>query len=273
MNVTNTGTVYLIVNMINNHKYVGITTLPLNRRWAVHISDSRKKSYPLYRAMRKYGLKNFQICSLETVSAESKKEIISLLNECEVKWVGKHRTFIGWREGGYNLTTGGGMENISSESRKKQGMTMKRRYRAEPGLLKKYGNAIRTALRNPETRKKMQLSQRERYKNPGERERTSESIISAYETTPSLREKLSRIHKRLAVTRPELGIAQSKRISGKNHPRFDWVIYDFCNPKTGEKFSGTRYDFRCKYNLSQSKVCLLVNKKRKTHRGWRLVEE
>ncbi len=266
----NVGIVYLITNTINNHKYVGITTLSLNRRWDVHKSDSRSKPYPLYRAMRKYGLENFQISSLETTSAATKKDLVTLLNEREVKWVGEYRTFIGWKEGGYNLTIGGGMQNISSESRKKQSVTMKRKYKDDPSLARKYGEAVKTALKDPEIRKRLQTSQRNRYKNSEERKKTSESIKNAYETNPSLREKLSCMHKQLAIDRPELGAEHSKRMSGSNHPRFDASIYHFYNPLSGKRFDGTRYDFKSKHNLSQSKICLLVNKKRKTHKGWEL---
>jgi len=55
---------------------------------------------------------------------------------------------------------------------------------------------------------------------------------------------------------------------GSKHPSFDVTIYTFHNIKTGEIFSGTRYDFYNKYNLTKSKVCLLIQGKRKTHNNW-----
>ena len=58
--------------------------------------------------------------------------------------------------------------------------------------------------------------------------------------------------------------------SGKNHHMFDKNEYKFAHDN-GEFFSGTQFDFRNKFNLSQSAVSGLITKKRKSSvKGWKL---
>ena len=60
------GTIYLIINKVNGHKYIGQTTLTTNKEWKQHIEDSKRMSpYPLHRAMRKYGTHQFLMKELE----------------------------------------------------------------------------------------------------------------------------------------------------------------------------------------------------------------
>ena len=56
--------IYLIHNKINGKNYVGQSKHILNR-WTQHRYDSKEKDYPLYRAMRKYGIDNFEFSILE----------------------------------------------------------------------------------------------------------------------------------------------------------------------------------------------------------------
>lgn len=80
------GTVYLITNTHNNKNCVGITTMKLSRRWSCHKRDAKNKKYPLYYAMRKYGIDYFSIQEIKTVDAASKEELIELLNVDEIKY-------------------------------------------------------------------------------------------------------------------------------------------------------------------------------------------
>lgn len=53
--------VYQITNLINNKKYIGSTNNP-ERRWKEHVYYGEKEAgldYPLYKAMKKYGITNF----------------------------------------------------------------------------------------------------------------------------------------------------------------------------------------------------------------------
>jgi len=263
------GIVYLITNNVNNKKYVGVTTLKLNRRWDSHKSDSKRLKYPLYRSIRKYGINNFSIKPIKVIRHKNKNVIIEKLNKLEIKYIKKYKSFIEWNKGGYNLTRGGNISNISENSRKKQSKTMKERYIDNPTLSKEYGNRIKMAYKNkPELRKKLSEAQKCRFRNKEERHKLSQSIKQAYINDPKLREKISKIHKQLNVNRPELGIQHSKRMRGINHPQFDHTIYTFKNLMTGNVFVGTRYDFYTKYNLDKNKISLLVSKQRNHHKKW-----
>ena len=56
--------IYLIHNTINGKNYVGQSKHILNR-WNQHRYDSKTKDYPLYRAIRKYGIDKFEFSILE----------------------------------------------------------------------------------------------------------------------------------------------------------------------------------------------------------------
>lgn len=56
--------IYLIHNTVNGKNYVGQSKHILNR-WNQHRCDSKTKNYPLYRAIRKYGIDKFEFSILE----------------------------------------------------------------------------------------------------------------------------------------------------------------------------------------------------------------
>lgn len=92
--------IYLIKNKTNGKSYVG-KSIDIGRRWSRHRAVAFNKSehgynYPLYRAIRKYGLENFEFSVLE----ECPK---NMLNFNEEKWVSVLDTF----NNGYNQTKGG----------------------------------------------------------------------------------------------------------------------------------------------------------------------
>ena len=91
--------IYLIRNLINNKCYVGKTNSTLDKRFRQHYYESLKESRgsrPLYRAFQKYGIDNFTISLIETVSTES-------ASKRESFWIDYHKTF----GEGYNATLGG----------------------------------------------------------------------------------------------------------------------------------------------------------------------
>lgn len=83
-------TVYCFINLINQKKYVGSTTIDSKRRCYQHIYNSTHKNvhqynYPLYQAMRKYGIQNFKFeileqreCNEEEIRKLEKEYIIKL---------------------------------------------------------------------------------------------------------------------------------------------------------------------------------------------------
>lgn len=77
------GIVYLITNKETGHKYVGSTTLPMNRIWQQHIQDANKMSSKMIHSeMRKYGNHRFGIQEIDECDE-------SLLIEKEQYWI-KH---------------------------------------------------------------------------------------------------------------------------------------------------------------------------------------
>ncbi len=95
------GTIYKIINNINNKIYVGQTKRSVHERWQQHIKSSRYNyctdySTKIHRAIRKYGIKNFSIFIIETCD-------ILLLNEREQYWINFYNSI----DDGYNITKGG----------------------------------------------------------------------------------------------------------------------------------------------------------------------
>ena len=89
--------IYKITNKINGHSYIG-QSVNISKRWQNHIISSSNKNdkgyeYPLYRAIRKYGISNFSFEVLEECSQ-------NLLNEREKYWIKKLSPV-------YNQTLGG----------------------------------------------------------------------------------------------------------------------------------------------------------------------
>ena len=61
-----TGSIYLIINKENGHKYISKTTEALNKEWKYHIERAKRMSKePLHSAMRKHGNHNFSIKQID----------------------------------------------------------------------------------------------------------------------------------------------------------------------------------------------------------------
>ncbi|MEK7111897.1 MAG: NUMOD3 domain-containing DNA-binding protein [Patescibacteria group bacterium] len=79
------GVVYKILNTINGHFYIGITTKDIKYRLRMHFNEARSgTTYPLHRAIRKYGEEHFFIKSLYSCSTKeelksTEKDYISVL--------------------------------------------------------------------------------------------------------------------------------------------------------------------------------------------------
>lgn len=93
--------IYKIENLINGKVYIG-QSICIKNRWQSHKTDGfnpKNKCYnrPLYRAFRKYGLKNFDFSIIELCNPEE-------LNEKEIYWISYYNSY---GKEGYNLTPGG----------------------------------------------------------------------------------------------------------------------------------------------------------------------
>lgn len=96
--------IYKIINNVNNKVYIGKTIRSLEIRFKEHLKDSDTKDSKLYRAMRKYGKKNFSIKKIEEVSKE-------ILSERERFWIREYNSYYN----GYNSTFGGDGESSTDE--------------------------------------------------------------------------------------------------------------------------------------------------------------
>lgn len=96
-------TIYKVTNRINGKAYIGFDSNWPSRK-AVHICEAvtrKNKKYPLYRAMRKYGIENFD---WEILYQNEDREYT--LNVMENKFIVEHNTH--FLDGhGYNMTYGG----------------------------------------------------------------------------------------------------------------------------------------------------------------------
>ena len=95
------GYIYKISNTVNNKIYIGQTSRTVEKRWNLHKRTAKNPSYlsysyPLYQAMRKYGIDNFQIEVIEETDNKN-------LNEREVYWISYYDSY----NKGYNMTLGG----------------------------------------------------------------------------------------------------------------------------------------------------------------------
>lgn len=97
------GYIYKITNKINNHSYIGQTSINVDERFKQHCYNSfnhketkDEYDYPLHRAIRKYGKDNFTIEVIEECDN-------NLLNQKEQQYIQQFNTY----ENGYNATLGG----------------------------------------------------------------------------------------------------------------------------------------------------------------------
>lgn len=91
-----TGFIYKITNKVNGMAYIGQTRYTVEFRWRQH--QHNKDNAYFHSAIRKYGVENFTVETLEECDVDS-------LNSREIYYIAKYNTFSG---NGYNLTVGGG---------------------------------------------------------------------------------------------------------------------------------------------------------------------
>ena len=89
--------IYQITNKINGKIYIGKTEHSIEKRFKEHCTDAfkdRNEKRPLYAAMRKYGIENFEVSLLEETNNPEEREVY---------WIEQKRSF----KFGYNATLGG----------------------------------------------------------------------------------------------------------------------------------------------------------------------
>lgn len=124
------GIVYLITNLVNGKRYVGITTRPLNQRWTSHLAQSKRHPRrPICAAIRKYGRDSFKIEQIDVSDSSA------CLKQLEIHWIACLETKKSTK--GYNATLGGDGTSgqiFSASTRAKMSAASKRRAEAPGGL-------------------------------------------------------------------------------------------------------------------------------------------
>jgi group I intron endonuclease len=100
------GIVYCAISP-SNKKYYGYTIKSLEKRKEGHYKDAVIKNSNKFfsKAIRKYGIENFNWYIVEEHYRETKIELHGILCEREIYWILKDKTYL--PEFGYNMTKGG----------------------------------------------------------------------------------------------------------------------------------------------------------------------
>lgn len=98
------GFIYKIVNSLNGKIYVGQTKRTIDIRWKEHCKNINiyKERLPLYKALNKYGIENFNVYQIEECPNNQ-------LDEREIYWIRELKSF---GENGYNCSKGGAGSNM-----------------------------------------------------------------------------------------------------------------------------------------------------------------
>jgi len=127
--------IYCIENLINGKKYIG-QSINIYKRWRHYRYSSKKnKYYPIYMAIRKYGIENFGFYILKECNKE-------LLNNCEKFYIKFFMTQD--YKFGYNATTGGDSNYKKNKPNKE--------------TIEKMRNARKNQKMSPLTIKKIQIA-------------------------------------------------------------------------------------------------------------------
>jgi group I intron endonuclease len=181
-----TSYIYVIENKVNGKAYIGKAN-NIKRRWVAHQGNAKFGSTPLYKAMRKYGIENFDISVVDSSDDEN-----YTLKVLEPKWIAKYLS-----DGAqlYNLTKGGdGIlgYNHTDETKSKMSESQKGKVISEECRQK-----IRESLlgRSPteETRKKISEANKDVPKPPRSKEHCKKLSDVAKERGPMSEEQKQKI--------------------------------------------------------------------------------
>ena len=146
-----TGLIYLIVNVVNNKKYVGQTVQNIKDRFWSHCAKN-SQCPKLRNAIQKYGKENFKIITLKVFACSDFETLHKQLDYWETWYIEYYHSV----EQGYNCTYGGQnvKHPVTEETRKKMSESLKKFYSEHPEVAQRIANQNRGKRRDPEVVKK-----------------------------------------------------------------------------------------------------------------------
>ena len=227
------GKVYLITNLINNKKYVGVTTRSLKERWSEHTSKKNDNRL-ITKAILKYGKENFGFELIKEFFNITENKLL----EKETFYIEKYDTLV---PRGYNLVRHSDGKLIVNEKTKKK-LSIKCRGKKNGMFGKHHSEGMKR--KSSDRVKKYQSGKNHPFFG---KHHTKKSKIKI---SKSLKGKLVR----------------SK--SGKFNP----LIRTLQNKYSKKFFIGTQWDFRKRYKTDVGETSRLFNGISKSIYGWFLID-
>lgn len=110
------GIIYRAYCLTSKKSYIGQTINSLEDRRNSHLNDTfgnKNSQLHFHKALRKYGIDNFEWTIIDTIQADSQESLHECLNLLEIKYIKQFDSY----ENGYNMTLGG-QGGITIESKK-----------------------------------------------------------------------------------------------------------------------------------------------------------
>ena len=234
--------IYMYINKINGHKYVG-QAKNFIKRYKEHInsSNNKKRKYdynaPFHRAIRKYGIENFDIKILaENISTQEK------INEYEMFFIERYKTLT--IQNGYNVSSGGANGNPYEGKTEEELNEIKR----------KMSNSHKGKTFSDELKQKMSESQKGKKHSEETKQKISNTKKGKHHTKET-KQKMSESRK-----------GENNSNLGKLIERWD---------KNGNLID-IKYNFQyVEMGFSKSSICMCCKGKRKSAGGyiWKYHEE
>lgn len=144
LTIPKTPGIYLFTNLVNGKHYVG-QALDLRKRLQHHINNFEHNRYsaPLYKALEKYGLENFDLDVIKILTKVKDKFIPKVLDHLEVYFIDYYHSY---GATGYNQTRGGdgGILGYKMTDKQKQHISQNSKAVACDGRYFVYGINIKT---------------------------------------------------------------------------------------------------------------------------------
>lgn len=236
-----TGCIYLVTNLINGKRYVGLTVRP-QIRYKKHWSDSLAGSdFALHRAFRKYGKLNFKFEILCTVVSETESDLKNRLSNMEAYYAEQLQTYTSdTYPGGYNMAWCGDKPTLGVKHTEDELEKMRRAHdnRDPPSEehKKKTSDSLKAHYANADEHQK-QLNA-DRAKRRGEKQRgrpKKQETKDAISKTLTGRKDSSDVIENKIASHTDIGQSGHKYV--QPHKWSGWIVY--INNKRYGSFSKT----------------------------------